>query len=419
MTKNTLNGNFILNLSPTNTMKKSILALAAISIIGSEAAAQIKSSQLSGQINTVTTMVPFLGITPDSRMGGMGEAGVAAFDVDANSVFWNAANLVNAKKKLQFGLSYQPWLAKLVKDVGLSYLSGYYKLSDRSAVGGSLRYFSLGDINFTDIAGNPDGNFRPQEFAIDGCYALKFNKNLSMGVNLRYINSNLTGNRTSGNTATSPGQSVAGDISLLYRKEVKISGKDALWQFGTNIQNIGSKMTYTSRENRDFIPTNLKIGTALQYTIDDYQKVNFMFDINKLLVPTRPYYLKGANGRDSLGSDGTPVIIGKDPNVSPLQGMVQSFTDAPGGFKEELNEITYSFGAEYWYNEQFALRTGFFYEAATKGNRKYITTGIGIKYKTLQIDAAYLIPVVSQHPLAGQLRFSLLASFDSSGGDKK
>lgn len=392
-------------------MKKFFIAIAFTAFIANTALAQIKSTELSGQINTVTTMVPFLGITPDSRMGAMGDAGVAAFKPDANSVFWNAANLVHAEKKFQIGLSYAPWLAKLVKDVGLSYLSGYYKLSDKSVVGGSFRYFSLGDINFTDFAGNPTGNFRPSELAVDGMYALKFNRKFSMGVNLRYIYSNLTGNRTSGGTSTSPGNSIAGDISLLYRSQVKINGKKANWQFGTNIQNIGSKMTYTTREQRDFIPTNLKIGTGLEYEIDQFQQINFLLDINKLMVPTRPYYLKGFQGGDSLDSDGTPVFIGQDPNVSPLQGMVQSFTDAPGGFKEELKEYTLSFGMEYWYNKQFAARTGIFYEASTKGNRKYITAGIGLKYNKLEINGAYLIPLVSQHPLQGQLRFSLVASF--------
>ncbi len=393
-------------------MNKYFIALSAAIITTSSAKAQINSSkQISGQINTVTTMVPFLGITPDSRMGAMGEAGVASFKPDANSVFWNAANLVNAEKKFQLGLSYQPWLAKLVKDVGLSYLSGYYKLSDKSVVGGSFRYFSLGDINFTDITGNPTGNFRPNEFSIDGMYALKFNRKFSMGVNLRYIYSNLLGNRTSSGSSSNPGTSIAGDISLLYKSNVKIGGKDARWQFGTNIQNIGSKMTYTTSEKKDFIPTNLKIGAGLELDIDDFQQINFLFDVNKLLVPTRPYYLKNFMGGDSLDANQNLVFQGQDPNVSPLQGMVQSFTDAPGGAREELNEYTFSFGMEYWYDKKFALRTGLFYEAATKGNRKYVTAGVGINYKTLQINGAYLIPLVSQHPLQGQLRFSLIATF--------
>ena len=413
-----LNQFFILNLLSQVKMKKSFIAVVATSLFVGSTKAQINSTkQLSGQINTVTTMVPFLGITPDSRMGAMGEAGVAAFKPDANSVFWNASNLVNAEKKFQIGLSYQPWLAKLVKDVGLSYLSGYYKLSEKSVVGGSFRYFSLGDINFTDITGNPTGNFRPSEFAIGGMYALKFNPRFSMGVNLRYIYSNLTGNRSSSGTSANPGTSVAGDINLLYRSTVTLGGKEARWQFGTNIQNLGSKMTYTTQEKRDFIPTNLKIGTGLELDIDEFQQINFLLDVNKLLVPTRPYYLNNYQGGDSLDDNGNLVFIGQDPNVSPIQGVFQSFTDAPGGFREELNEYTLSLGMEYWYDQKFAVRTGLFYEAATKGNRKYVTAGLGINYKKLQINGAYLIPLVSQHPLQGQLRFSLVASFGDDANE--
>jgi Type IX secretion system protein PorV len=357
----------------------------------------------------VTTMVPFLTISPDSRSAAMGDVGVALFSPDANSISWNMANLVNAEKKTGFSLSYAPWLRQLVDDVGFSYISGYSKMGKNSAVGGAIRYFSLGNINFTDWEGNPTGNFTPNEFSAEGGYSTRFNEKFSMGVNLRFIFSNIAGNRVLNGISMKPGYSGAGDVSLMYKTKIKVSGKEDGFNLGVNIQNIGSKMTYTDKENRDFIPTNLKMGVGWNHEIDDYNKISVYADVNKLLVPTRPYYLQSYRGGDSSINGVKQISAGKNNvGVSSVQGMLQSFADAPGGFKEELNEWMVSAGTEYWYQNQFAGRLGIFYEANTKGGRQYMTLGMGFKYRTMALDAAYLVPFAKRHPLQNQMRFSLL-----------
>lgn len=390
----------LFNFAANLTMNKYVLmgAIGLASVASTQAQSKIR---IQAERNVITTMVPFLTITPDTRSGALGDAGVAIFDPDANSVFWNAANLVNAKKKAGMSFSFAPWLRQLVKDVGFSYLSGYTKLNDKSAAGMSFRYFSLGTINFTDNNGDPLGSFTPSELSVDGCYGLKFNKKFSAGVNLRFIYSNLTGIRQINGSSTKPGVSGAGDISLLYKTEIKAGGKRTPFQLGANIQNIGAKMTYTDKVSRDFIPANLKLGAGWSYEIDKYNKVNLLLDINKLLVPSRPLL-------DSAGN----IVSGRSNDVGTVQGMVQSFYDAPGGASEEFKEINYSFGAEYWYNNAFAARAGMYYEALSKGNRKYATVGIGIKYQKLNLDLGYLVPVSSyQSPLQNQLRISLLFEF--------
>jgi hypothetical protein len=372
--------------------------------------AQISKTQLAGQQNVVTTMVPFLTITPDSRSAGMADAGVA-ISPDANSIHWNMSKLAFAEKKSGMGISYAPWLRSLVPDVQFSYLSGYNKVGKNGVISGSFRYFSLGNINFTDFQGDPIGSFNPFEFALDAGYATRLSDNFSVGVALRFIRSNIAGVRQLNGISTRPGVSGAGDINVYYQDNIEIKGKDAKLSFGANLQNIGSKMTYTNREQRDFIPMNLKIGGALDYEIDEYNRVVFALDVNKLMVPTRPYYLKNSKGGDSVDQNGTRVFVGGDPNVPVIQGLFQSFSDAPGGFREELKEYNVSLGMEYWYNKRFAARAGYFHEPTTKGNRKYLTFGFGVRYRVLGIDAAYLVPFQQRHPLANQLRFSLLFDF--------
>jgi len=377
------------------------------------------TGKLAGEVNAITTMVPFLTITPDSRSAAMGDAGVALFSPDANSVSWNMSNLVFANKKSGFSLSYAPWLRQLVDDVGFSYLSGYGKLGDNIAVGGSFRYFSLGNIQFTDVDGNATGNFNPNEFAFDGGCAIKLNKNFSWGVNLRFIYSNLTGNRAIGGIDYKAAIGGAGDMNFTFKTEIKNGPKYDKLKVGLNIQNVGTKMTYSSKEKMDFLPTNLKLGVGYSTEIDEYNKISVYADINKLLVPTRPYYLQKFNGGDSISANGEKVLLaGMDPNVGVVQGMVQSFYDAPGGVKEELNEIMMGGGVEYTYNDQFVGRAGVFYEAKQKGGRQYATVGFGIKYQTLTIDAAYLIPFASRHPLQNQMRFSLLFDIGAFSSDK-
>lgn len=356
----------------------------------------------------ITTAVPFLSITPDSRSGAMGDAGVA-ISPDANSVHWNPSKLAFIDDKMGFALSYSPWLAKIINDMSLSYLSGYYKLTREQAIAVSLRYFDLGEIFFTDDNNNPQGNFNPKEFAIDATYARMLSENFSLGITLRYVNSNLTGHFQTSSVEAKPANTVAADVSAFYQTDTKIGHL----AFGGNISNIGAKVTYSNQDNKDFIPINLRLGTALTTEIDPYNKITFALDFNKLLVPTPPVYLMDANGVIQIDSNGDPIIErGKDPNRNLLSGMFGSFSDAPDGFSEEMQEIMIAFGTEYWYNNLFAARLGYFYEHANKGNRQYFTMGVGFRYNVFGFDFAYLVPPSQEHPLAETLRFTLHFNFE-------
>ena len=376
----------------------------SLTLLGSLAIASAQTTNYLGQdvLNTVTTAVPFLMIAPDARGGAMGDAGVSS-SPDAFSQHWNPAKYAFIDTDMGFSLSYSPWMRKLVSDINLAYITGYKKLDDNSALSGSLLYFSLGDIVFTDIAGQTIGNYRPNEFALDFSYSRKFSENLSGAVTARYIHSNLTQGQDVGSSSTKPGNSVATDLSVYYQKNTRVFNTPALFSWGINISNIGSKISYTDDNTRkDFIPTNLRIGPSLMFNLDEFNSLTFMVDFNKLLVPTPPRL-------DSIGN----IIAGKNPDVGVPQGMIQSFYDAPGGFKEELHEITYSIGTEYWYNKQFALRAGYFYEHPTKGNRKYFTMGAGLKYTKFRLDLSYLIPTEQHNPLENTLRFSMILDFDA------
>ncbi|NLJ08358.1 MAG: type IX secretion system outer membrane channel protein PorV [Sphingobacteriales bacterium] len=370
---------------------------------------------LDGRRNVVTTAVPFLMITPDSRSGALGDAGVA-LTPDANSIHWNPAKLAFVDNPMGLSLSYVPWLKALVPDINLSYLSIYSRIDEMSAFGASLRYFSLGDITFTNDFGEYMGDFRPHELALDGAYARKLSETFSLGLALRFIYSNLASNiPLSNGTQTRPGIAFSGDISTYWQPEpIKVSGKDMDVRLGMNISNVGSKITYTDETDRDFIPINLKIGSYFNYHIDEYNKLGFVFDLNKLLVPTTPVYMVDSFGNPITNpNDGTLVIHrGKNPDVPVIAGMVQSFYDAPDGFKEELREINPAVGFEYWYNNQVAGRVGYFYEHETKGNRQYVTLGLGIKYTVFNLDVSYLIPTNNKYatqtsPLENTVRFSL------------
>lgn len=369
---------------------------------------QLTTDQLLGQLNTITTAVPFLLITPDSRAGAMGDAGVASTP-DANSMHWNPAKYAFVKKQTGICISYTPWLKALVPDINLLHLAGYYKLKKNGTIATSLRYFSLGDITFTDIVGNAYMQFRPNEFAYDIGYGTKLGDNFSGGMAARYIYSNLTGGASVGGSQTHAGHSGAVDIAGFYQSdEMDISGKKSIVRLGANISNIGAKISYSNRggeESRDFLPINLKLGSSLHMQIDDYNEVLFIVDFNKLLVPTPPIY-------DTLNGE-LIIVKGKDPDRGIVSGMVGSFSDAPGGFREELKEINIGGGFEYWYAKQFALRAGYFSEPSTKGGRKFITLGIGLKYSVFGLDFAYLIPTEQRHPLQNTLRFSLLFDFDA------
>ncbi len=362
----------------------------------------------------ITTAVPFLMIAPDARSGAMGDAGVASTP-DAHSMHWNPAKYAFIDKDMGVSISYSPWLRELVNDINLAYLSGYKRIDKMSTIGASLLYFSLGDITFTDIVGNSLGNYRPSEFAFDLTYSRKLSDVFSGAIAARYINSNLTQGQSVGGQESHAGQSVAADVSFYYQKPVRFDQNlKGTLAFGANISNLGAKISYTETTERDFIPTNLRLGTALTLNIDDFNKLSVMVDFNKLLVPTPPIYLPNSSGNgDSIVNGVRQILAGKDPNVGIVTGLFQSFGDAPDGFSEELREITYSIGAEYWYDNQFAIRAGYFHESMYKGNRQYFTLGAGLKYNVFGLDFAYLIPTEQRNPLQNTLRFTLTFDFDA------
>lgn len=367
-------------------------------------------SNLLGQINTITTAVPFLMISPDARAGGMGDLGVAS-SPDANSIHWNPAKLAFMEKNIGFAVSYTPWLKALVNDIYLAYLTGYVKpKGGDQAIAGSLRYFSLGNITFTDNNGVTIRDFKPNEFSLDAAYSRKLSETFSGGIALRYIHSNLTGGTTVEGSESKAGNTVAADVSVYYQKDIDAGKKPAVFSFGLNISNIGAKISYTQTGTKNFIPTNLRLGPGIKFRLNEFNDIAFNLDINKLLVPTPPIY-----GQDTTAGGGTTdlILYGKDPNVSTAQGIFQSFGDAPGGFKEELKEYVIAFGMEYWYDKQFAFRAGYFNENKLKGNRKYFTLGAGLRLNVFGIDLAYLIPTEQRNPLENTLHFTLTFDFDA------
>ncbi|MFN3917042.1 MAG: type IX secretion system outer membrane channel protein PorV [Flavobacteriales bacterium] len=413
-------------------MRKQIL-IAVTTLIGAQSMAQVNQQERANQLqlNTITTAVPFLLITPDSRSGAMGDAGIA-MSADANSIHTNPAKLALNKDEMAISISYVPWLRQLVNDINLAYVSMYKKLDESSAIGGSLRYFSLGDITFTDITGATIRNFNPNEFAIDLAYSRKLSDNLYGGVAARYIYSNLTGGINVGGADTRPGMSGAADIGLHYvSNEFEVSGKPATISAGMNISNIGAKMSYSDRSRRDFLPTNMRLGTCFKVDVDEYNSIAILADFNKLLVPTPPAYLL-INGSPAFDGDRPLIASGRDNDVTVASGIFGSFTDAPGivlydendqpyvvkgsRFREELREINISVGAEYWYNNLFAFRAGFFNEHWTKGRRQFISFGSGIKFSKFQLDLSYLLSTRQNNPLQNTLRFSLSYNFSKTEG---
>lgn len=360
----------------------------------------------------ITTAVGFLAISPDARVAAMGDAG-AALAPDANATYWNAGKLAFIESESGFSLNYTPWLGKIVNDMSISYLSGFYKLSDDQAIGASLKYFDLGDIDLFDITGNPTGSVRPREWAFAGTYSRKLSENLGIGVSLRFIHSNINQNIASLGGDNKPGTSVAGDIGVYYSKDLEVGATTSNLAFAGSISNIGGKISYLNDATKDFLPTNLRLGTAFKTNFDAYNTITLALDLNKLMVPSPPIYQVDENGDIVYDSNGDPVILdGKDPNRGVISGMFGSFGDAPGGFSEEMQEVMISMGAEYWYNKVFAARAGYFYEHRNKGNRKYFTIGLGFRYQVFGIDFAYLIPTEQEHPLAETLRFSLMFDFN-------
>jgi len=339
----------------------------------------------------ITTAVPFLTITPDARAAGMGDAGVAT-SADVNSAYWNAGKLAFIDNGLGYGISgsYTPWLGKIINDMYVFYLSGFYKIRDEETIAASMKYFDLGEIQFKGVNNEDLGRFNPREFAFDITYSRKLTEELAIGGALRYIHSNLTGALTTGNIDARPGNSVAVDLGIYYTKP--FISRNSTLSFGGAITNLGAKISYSDANNRDFIPTNLRVGSAYTMELGPKNNLTFALDFNKLLVPSPP----------------------RDNSIPLLNGIFGSFSDAQGGFKEEIREIMTSMGAEYWYDNTFAGRLGYFYESTDKGNRQYLTAGVGFRYQKFGIDIAYLVPTNQrENALAETIRFTLMMNFES------
>lgn len=407
------------------------IAISILTILPAIAMAQqgsgVSDDQL--QLNTITTALPFMSITPDSRAGGMGDAGTA-LSPSSLSIYWNTSNLIFSKDKNEIGISYVPWLRQLTNDIHLSYLSGYHKINDRHVVGGALRYFSLGEITFTDGQANFIRDDKPAEFELTGSYAFRLSEKMAIGINGKFANSNLTGGLPVQGTDSKPARAGAADLSFTYFNDnAKYGSTRGTYTFAATINNIGNKVAYSSLSTRDFIPTNLKIGNALKFDFDEYNSLTWSTDFQKLLVPTPPRYEKDENGFQVL-------VAGKNHDVGVINGILQSFSDAPGQalkdengkilynedgsqqikknskLKEELNEINIATGFEYWYNKILAVRAGVFYEARTKGNRQFFNAGVGLKYNAFMIDISYLGSLNGrQNPLANTLRFTMRMTF--------
>jgi hypothetical protein len=376
-------------------MKQTTLRLTALVILlaGSVTATQAQTNP----INVVTSAVPFLRISPDARAGGMGDVGIATA-ADASSGFWNLAKTPFAKDKMSITASYTPWLSDLkLNDVYLASLAGYYQLDETQAISASLRYFSLGNIQFTDFSGNQLQSFRPREFAFDAGYSRKLSSKMGLGVALRYISSDLAGGRSVNGVTYKKGTAIAGDIHWFY-KGTNAEGNG--FDYGATLSNLGSKISYTSDANsKDYIPANLGLGMAYNKKFDADNKITFALDINKLMVPTPP-----------SGTDSASLVDYRSKGV--VSSWFSSFGDAG---KDELKEATIAVGSEYWYKDQFAFRAGYFYENKIKGDRRYFTLGAGLKYNMMGLNFSYLLPTgsgVNRNPLSNTLRFSLVYNME-------
>ena len=373
-------------------------------------------TQAQGQTGTITTAVPILTLSPDSRSAALGEAGVA-LSPDANAAFYNPGKLGFVPYKYSVSPSYTPWLRSITDDMGLSYLSGYAKVGERSAISASLLYFDLGQIQYRDVNNIEGATFNPKEYAFTVSYGQKLSENFGLGVSARYIRSNLTGGSI---PDAKPGNAAAVDIGAYYNKDVSLGTGLYNMAFGATISNIGNKITYTDPQNASFLPTTLKLGTALTKEIDQYNKITLVFDASKLLVPS-PYYENPYDGNDPVQKARIKAENDARAQKSIIGAAFGSFSDAPGGFKEELREINLSGGLEYAYNDLLFARVGYFYEDPNKGARQYLSFGLGVRYQVFGIDGAYLVPNSQANPLAQTIRVSLHFNFnklaDAFSGD--
>lgn len=386
--------------------KVSIIAAVIIASAVAPAMAQ------KDEFNPVTTGVTSLGIAPDARGASMGDLG-AATDPDANSQFWNPSKYAFAYSTAEFSLSYTPWLRKLVNDIFLANLSGYWKLgqNDNQALSASLRYFSLGEVNTSDGSGGAGQSLNPYELSFDLGYSRKLSEKFSMGVVFRYIYSDLGFSTSYAGDQSTGASAFSADISGYYTTYPMIGRNECQFSWGWNISNIGTKVSYNNGENPAFLPTNLKLGMNFMFPLADYHNLSLGLDLNKLLVPTMPRRQDYEDDVD--GEIAYTEALDKWENMSPITGIFKSFTDAPGGFKEELREITWSFGAEYNYNQQFFVRAGYYYENKFKGNRQYFAMGAGFSLNVVKLDASYMLATAQNSPLDQTLRFTL--TFDLDG----
>lgn len=364
-----------------------------------------QKKEIGGQ-NYISTAMPIIMVSPDAAAAGMGDVGVAS-KPDANSQHWNNAKLAFVEDKGGFSMTYTPWLRKLgVGDMNLLYLGGYYSINNRSTIGGSVTYYSVGEVEFRGEEGNDLGTYKPNEFSVDLSYSMKLTDQIALGASGRYLRSDLTQGQDVGTTSTRAGNAIAADIGVYYQNKLNVTpsmpGELALGFF---ISNLGSKISYSDDDNeKDFLPANMRLGGRYTLNIDEYNQFSFLMDLNKLLVPTPPIYDEEGN-----------ITAGKNDraeDISVMQGVFQSFYDAPNGFKEEMQEIQISAGAEYWYNQLFAVRAGYFFEHKNKGGRQYITFGGGIRYNMFTFDLSYLLALSkTQNPLANTVRISLGMNF--------
>ena len=362
-------------------------------------------AQKEDMFNPVNTSVTSQTIAPDARAAGMGDVG-AATDPDVVSQYWNPSKYPFTISRAGVALNYTPWLRQLVNDMDLAYLVGYYRIGDYSAVSGSLRYFSLGEVlTSSSLDGSNDMTINPYEMSLDVAYSLMLSENFSLGAAVRWIYSDLTYDYTED---TSPGSAFAADISCYYQNYLNLGARECQLGLGFNVSNIGSKITFGGDEHSEFIPTNMRLGASLMIPVDEYNRFTIAADVNKLLVPTYP-----KQKEEETSQEYQDRLEKEYFDVSSISGMFKSFNDAPNGFKEELQEVQWSIGAEYVYHDQFAIRAGYHDEHENKGNRKYFTVGAGFKMNVFSLDAGYVIATAKSNPLDQTLRFTL--SFDMDG----
>lgn len=384
-------------------MKKTTLICLGLMFLGE--ASHLYADDKEGFFNPVTTAVTSLTIAPDARGGGLGDIG-AATEADVNSQYWNPAKYPYCIGRAGVSLNYTPWLRQLVNDIDLAYMSGFYRIGDYQALSASLRYFSLGEVSTSSGQDNTgDMTIKPYEMSIDMAYSRMLSENFSAAVGMRFILSDMTYDYSE---ESSIGKSFAADIALYYNKYFIAGSRECNFAWGLNISNIGSKITYGGDDNSLFIPTNLRMGINFLIPINEYNKIAFAADANKLLVPTLPI-----QGENEATVDYQDRVQKEYYDLSPISGIFKSFSDAPGGFKEEMQEIQWSVGAEYSYNDRFILRGGYHHEAASKGNRKYFTAGAGFRMSVFSLDCAYVISTAQSNPLDQTLRFTL--GFDLDG----